>query len=212
MASFKSIASCCIISVLSISTLGACTSTKENELTKITLEKTISTENTKVIVLPVMNPGNSSFNEPMLDTNFTNIWISNIGAENTIPLPYKAVESIPHALEALAFISKDMDKPTSSPLSIKGTIAEEFVKEMSEKYGQVALAFSVLSTNKDGFNSSKSLTANMGLFDLKTFTWKWVTQKSYTQGIIPQPYEAVVQQTASASIDDLKKENNGKIN
>jgi hypothetical protein len=96
---------------------------------------------------------------------------------------------------------------------IKGTAAEKFINTLADKYGKSAtFAFSIVFENEESYKSSNKLDKNMGLFDPKSLSWKWITKDSYkNDGLIPVPYIIAVNETISNSFTALKKENNNKL-
>ncbi|KAB8033129.1 hypothetical protein [Fluviispira multicolorata] len=203
-----------LISICSILSLSACTSTTDDsEKTKITLNESISIKKSKVIVMPVISTSNKSFNSSILDANYIAVWASDVGKENIIPIPFIALDKIPYAMDAILAIYKTMTDDTHSKNvdKIKGTIAEKFLKDFGEKYGDYSIAFTFLSGDENSYNSTGTITTSMGLLNINSLAWKWNTHKEYKKGLFPVPFNVAVQQTTKVSINDVKKANQEKL-
>ena len=211
---------CILITSLSLVTI-SCTTSAPSNTAHVYLKKDIDVEKSKVIVFPIiyMTKGdfensNKNFNGTLLDTKIAASWVANVGKENVIPVPRLVLNEIPKAWEVLDILISQMDNAEDGKDKIKGTVVEKFINTITEKYGKyTTFAFSVVFENEDAYKSSKKVYKNMGLFDPKTLSWKWITKDYYeASGYVPVPYTVAVNDVISNSFAALKKENNNKIN
>ncbi|KAB8037558.1 hypothetical protein GCL60_10295 [Silvanigrella paludirubra] len=211
---------CLFAASLSIVT-ASCTSTSNPNNAQVYLKKDINVEESKVIVFPVLymsksdfENSNKNFNGNLLDAKFAASWVANVGKENVIPVPRVVLNEIPKSWEVLNILVSQMDNAEKAKDSIKGTVVESFINSITEKYGKyTTFAFSVVFENEDAYKSSNKVYKNMGLFDPKSLSWKWITKDHYEASkFMPVPYAVAVNDVISNSFEALKKENNNKIN
>ncbi|KAB8029856.1 hypothetical protein [Fluviispira multicolorata] len=195
-----------LITLSFVLSITSCTSISDiAEKTTLSIDKNVSIGKTKVLVLPIMSQTNSTFNSTLLDAHFITLWENNIGKENIIPIPYLVLKENKNATEALEILSNSMK--TKKPSKIKGTVAEVFLNDISTKYGHYPISLTSISADKDFYDSNGNFTTYIGLFDIKTFTWKWVTERSYKNNLFIVKFEDAVQQSIKTSFNDFKKEN-----
>ncbi len=65
--------------------------------------------------------------------------------------------------------------------------------------------------DKKEYESSGEVQVNMGLFDTKKLTWKWITKVKHKNGVIPIPYEVIVKDLVTESYAYLKEKSDGKV-
>lgn len=211
---------CLLIASLSLVSIYCTTSSTQNTA-NVYLRKENKVEKAKVIVFPVIylaksnfENSNKNFNGTLLDTKIAASWIANVGKENVIPVPRVVLNEIPNSWEVLDILTSLMDNAEIAKDKIKGTKVEKFINTIKDKYGKyTTLAFSVVFENEDAYKSSKIVYKNMGLFDPKTLSWKWITKDHYEASkYMPVPYEVAVNDIISSSFEALKKANNNRVN
>lgn len=177
----------------------------------------IDTSNSQVIVFPLLlktggdfAEANKNYDNKSLDSLVVSDWSSEIGTDDVIVVPKAIINEIPKGWEVLGKIVKILDSTSAIEQSLNNPEIKQFTKELSSKLGDGALGFAIVFQDEDSYEATKILQGNMGLFDTKSLTWKWITKyrKEYK---LPIPYEVAVKELFSASWEKLKSENNGNI-
>ncbi|HOG65205.1 MAG TPA: hypothetical protein PLD82_07190, partial [Spirochaetota bacterium] len=145
---------------------------------------------------------NGQYSNPIADALLTKSWAEALGADNAISIPKLAFDKIPKANEFVTLIVKSAD--TISALEQSGA-STEFLAAVKKQFGDGALAFALVFEDKAQYENGKKVHLNMGLFDVKMMTWKWITKTVYEAGMVPKPYEMVVQDLVDESFKALKE-------
>ena len=179
------------------------------------LRKDVNTEKSRIIVFPMLlaQPGsmkaaNEKFSNPALDTFLGKNWYDYIGKKNVVVIPKIALDKIPHAYEVLDYLIKALDITSAIE---QNEILKEFIDAVSNKFGDGALAFALVSQNEDQYKNSGIIQLKLGLFDMKKLTWKWIVKSTYQSKIYPLPYQAALQDLVKDAFSKLKEKNNGQV-
>ena len=169
----------------------------------------VDTANSRIVVFPMLlcqggalSSANGQYSNPIADALLTKSWAEALGADNAISIPKLAFDKIPKANEFVTLIVKSAD--TISALEQSGA-STEFLAAVKKQFGDGALAFALVFEDKAQYENGKKVHLNMGLFDVKMMTWKWITKTVYEAGMVPKPYEMVVQDLVDESFKALKE-------
>jgi len=175
----------------------------------------IDTSNSKIVVFPLLlwdgkqiTSANSSYSNPLADGVIAKTWTSGVGKDNIVVVPRQAIDRIPRAYEAMNIIVHSFDAASSVERS--GDLSG-FIDTVTSQFGDGAMAIALVSADKASYEKSGSIRLNMGLFDMKRLSWRWITKNAYTKGMVPIPYEKIVQDLVDQSYDALMKKTGGKI-
>ena len=169
----------------------------------------VDTASSRIVVFPMLlcqggalSSANGQYSNPIADALLTKSWAEALGADNAISIPKLAFDKIPKANEFVTLIVKSAD--TISALEQSGA-STEFLAAVKKQFGDGALAFALVFEDKAQYENGKKVHLNMGLFDVKMMTWKWITKTVYEAGMVPKPYEMVVQDLVDESFKALKE-------
>ena len=209
-----------LISALTIVTalilfVGCATTTNEN--VKVYLRDDVDTSESKVIVFPMllkkeqgMEAANASFSNPLVDAFIGKAWYDELG-ENSIVIPKIALDKIPNAYKVIGEFVKVLDVTS---IVEQSKAIEKLLSAMEDQFGDGAFAFALAFEDESEYQATGMLHFNMGLFDTKKLTWKWITKDVYVKSTkmpIPIPYAKIVQDMVSASYSSLKAKNQGNV-
>ncbi len=179
------------------------------------LRPDVDTSSSTILVFPMMltdgkalKPANVSFSNPVADALFLKKWTDDLGTKNAIIIPKPALDKIPDAYSSIGKIIASCD--TASAVE-QTTQLTKFLEAINSQFGNGAFAFALVFEDENDYKSTKQVHLNMGLFDTKKLTWKWITKDSYSQGMIPVPYPLAVNKLISNSYDALKKKSGGPV-
>jgi hypothetical protein len=196
-----------------IAVMAGCASTAQN--VNVMLRNDVDTRSSKVIVFPMLllnngqlSAANTQYSNPFVEAMLAKSWAGDLGTDNTVVVPRAVLDKIPGGWTAVDAIVKVLD---ASAVVEQAGITGKFMTEMTSKFGKGAFAFALVTADKSQFEASKSVQVNMGLFDTQKMTWKWITKHSYKAGIVPLPYEKVVQDLVSESYSALKAKSGGAV-
>lgn len=217
----KKIITCLSIAGLSIISTTSCTSSSKKELsTSVYLRKDIAIKSDKVIIFPTMYLSssnfiaeNKNFKGTIIDAKLLASWSSNLANIKPIPVPRQVLNEIPGAWPSLNILVSMMDNSEDIKNNKNYSVIEKFVHNITKKYGNNnVLAFSVVFEDENEYISSHKVHKNIGLFDTKTMSWKWITKDVYENpAYLPLPYDAAVSKIINNSFEALKKENKNKL-
>lgn len=187
-----------------------CATTKPN--VNVYFRTDVDTSKSKVIVFPMLltdgkklKPANESYSNPIADALFGKKWsdLSNVlGTANSVIIPKIALDKIPGANDAINALISTLDITSAIEQT---TTLTKFLETLTTKFGAGAFAFALVFEDENEYKSSKQVHLNMGLFDTKKLTWKWITKHSFTAGMIPVPYQVVTKNLISESFEALKE-------
>lgn len=185
------------------------------KMVDVYLRSDVDTTKSRIIVFPMLlaqgnslSPANAEYSNPLADALLGKQWGNALGGGGTVTVPKIVLDKIPGAPEAITAIVKALDKTSAVEQTTRLT---SFLGTISEKFGDGALAFCLVFENKNAYKSSKTVHLNMGLFDTKKLTWKWITKHSYQGGMVPVPYEKVTQDLVRESFKALIAKNDGSV-
>ena len=177
----------------------------------------VDTSNSKVIIFPLLLNAGGNFAEAnknaenkALDALVGTSWTDEIGTEDAIIIPKAVISKIPKGWEITGQFIQVLDTASAIEQTMDNPEIKKFVKELTSKAGDGALGFALVFEDEDTFKASQTLHGNMGLFDTKTLTWKWITKyKNHYK--LPIPYQMAIRDLFSESWKRVKAENDGKI-
>ena len=175
----------------------------------------VDTTKSKVIAFPMLlwdgkkiKSSNTVYSNQVVDTFIGKNWTDNLGKENIIVIPKLALDKVPGAYTAMNTFIKALDGTSAVEQSTELT---NLLTSISSQFGDGAFAMALVTVDKKEYDTSGQVQVNMGLFDTKKLTWKWITKHSYKKGLAPIPYEKVVQDLVSESFEALKAETKGLV-
>ncbi len=200
-----------LVAICAVGFLSGCASTSKVD---VYYRDDVNTSESKVIAFPMLLwDGNKltkadSYENPVADGLISKKWTDYLGSENAVVVPRQALDKLPGAWNAIDTLVKVLDD--TSAVEQTGTL-RRFLNTVGSKFGDGALAFALVTKSKEEFENAESIRVSMGLFDTKKLTWKWVTHSTAEKGMIPIPYEKVVQDMIKASFDGLKEKSGGAV-
>lgn len=209
-----------VLSTIAVTAISSCTTSSNNDITtNVYLKKDLNIKSDKLILFPTMYLTKSNFAEEnkkfkgtIIDSKIAASWGTNLDKYKLIPLPRQVLNEIPAAWESLYILASMMDNSEEIKNNKNNSIIEKFIHNITKKYGnESVLALSVVFEDEDEYLSTKKVHKNIGLYDTKTMSWKWITKDVYESGYIPVPYDVAVSKIISNSFDAVKKENNNKL-
>lgn len=169
----------------------------------------VNTADSKIIVFPMLlcsgnqiSAANGQYSNPIADALLTKSWAGALGAANAISIPKLAFDKIPMANEAINLMIRAAD--SASAVEQTGSTTS-FINAIKSQFGDGALAFALVFQDKAAYDNGKLVQLNIGLFDTKMMTWKWITKHMYKAGMVPVPYEKVVSDLVDESLEALAK-------
>jgi len=200
-----------LVTALAAGFLGGCASASKVD---VYYRKDVNTSASKVIAFPMLLWDGKklskadSYDNPVADALIGKKWTEYLGTENAVTVPRQALDKLPGAWNAIDTLVKVLDK--TSAVEQTGSL-RRFLNAVGSKFGDGALAFALVTKSKEEFENAESIRVSMGLFDTKKLTWKWITHTTSEKGMIPIPYEKVVQDMIKASFDSLKEKSGGPV-
>jgi hypothetical protein len=208
----KSIIFGLIMPLVLVATVSGCATAKVEHH----LRNDVDTSKSKVLVFPlflwdgnkISASKNTNFDNPIVDAAIGKTWSSDLGTQNVSVIPKLVFDKIPGGYEALDGFVKAIDGVS---LVEQTTGVTKFIENVTKQFGDHAFAFALVTADEKGYKQSKTVQVNMGLFDTKKLTWKWITKTSKNSSLIPVPYQIVVQDAINANYSYLKKLNGNKV-
>jgi len=177
---------------------------------EVYLRPDVNTSESRVIVFPLlltdgqqMKPENTQYSNSIADALFGKKWSDSLRAKKITVIPKVALDKIPGAYSAMNALIVALDG-TSAVEQTTGLT--QLFEKISSQFGDGALAFALIFEDEAEYKATKQVRFHMGLFDSKKLTWKWITKYSYQAGLIPVPYQVVVNKVISESYDALEAE------
>ena len=201
-----------LVSTLMSFFLFSCASTKNAQ---VFLRNDVNTDKSKVIVFPMllaksggMAEANAKFSNPLVDGLLGKNWTEDLGKDNTVSVPKMVFDKIPGGYASMEIFIKSLD--VTSSLEQNGLL-KNFAEAIQKQFGDGAMALALVFEDEAQYKATGKLHLNMGLFDTKKMTWKWITKNVAEKSVIPVPYAKVLQDLASGSYEALKKQSGGKV-
>lgn len=178
--------------------------------------KDVDTSKSKILAFPMLlwdgskiKPANTEYSNPLIDALFGKNWATDLGAENVIIIPKLALDKIPNVYPAMDAFIKAADgvsavEQTNSNLT-------KVLETITKTFGDGAFAVALVTADKKEYEGSGEVQVNIGLFDTKKLTWKWITKVKHKNGVVPIPYEVIVKELVTESYAYLKEKSDGKV-
>jgi len=203
--------------IVVLALFSGCALLGKNTQTSVYKRDDVDTSNSKVIVFPLLLKSGANFAEAnksadnkTLDALVGTGWTDELGTEDAIIIPKAIVSEIPQGWEILGQFVRVLDSASAIEQSMDNPEVKKFVEELSSKAGDGALGFALVFEDENQFKATNTLHGNMGLFDTKKLTWKWIT-KYKNQYKLPVPYQMAIKDLFAESWKTIKAENDGKI-
>ena len=189
--------------------LSNCTNTK----VEVYIRDDVKTSNSNIVAFPALllekngsiSPANTNYSNILIDGLFSKNWSSSIKDGKVYPMPKKVLDSIPGAYKTLDTLITSFDSVSAIEQT---TGLTSLFEDISKSVGDGAFAFALFFQNEEQYKSTGALQFNMGLFDTKKMTWKWITKASFEAPPgAPIPYEVVTQDMVNESFKELNKQN-----
>ncbi|MGY3803287.1 hypothetical protein ACWNT8_04390 [Pigmentibacter ruber] len=206
--------------LITFASFHACTTTSKNEQnTSVYFRKDIAIKTDKIILFPTMYltkhnfvEENKIFKGTLIDAKITSSWASNLNKATLLPIPRQVLNEIPAAWESMYILASMMDNSEEIKKNVNNSVLEKFVHNITKKYGKNSvLALSVVFENENEYISTHTVHKNIGLYDTKSMSWKWITKDTFDSSFIPVPYDVAVGKIISNSFDAVKKQNKDKL-
>jgi len=133
-------------------------------------------------------------------------WKSVYGNKSVIPA-YSAVQEINEKIGTKSYLSliHSLENSKTNQKAFFDSKMNEFVLEMTKKFGHNHFALAVLSGGVREYNAGKPIYLNIGLFDAQSLTWKIITKvKVQKRGEIGN-WNAASEMIVANSFDAIKK-------
>lgn len=170
----------------------------------------VDTAASRIVVFPMLlcngttiSSANGQYSNPVADALLTKSWAGALGVDNAISIPKIAFDKIPLANDAINVFIHALD--ASAAVEQSGAVSS-FINGVKGQFGDGALAFALVFQDKAAYDAGKVVQLNIGLFDTKKMTWKWITKHGYKAGLAPVPYEKVVSDLVDESLAALQKQ------
>jgi hypothetical protein len=178
--------------------------------------KDVDTSKSKILAFPMLlwdgskiKESNTAYSNPLIDALFGKNWASDLGAENVIIIPKMALDKIPNVYTAMDAFIKAADGV--SAVEQTNPNLTKVLDTLTKTFGDGAIAVALVTMDKKEYESSGEVQVNMGLFDTKKLTWKWITKVRHKNGVVPIPYEVIVKDLVTESYVYLKEKSDGKV-
>lgn len=178
--------------------------------------KDVDTSKSKILAFPMLlwdgskiKPANTSYSNPLIDALFGKNWASDLGTENVIIVPKVALDKIPNVYPAMDAFIKAADGV--SAVEQTNPYLTKTLETISKTFGDGAIAVALVTVDKKEYEDTGEVQVNLGLFDTKKLTWKWITKVRHKNGVVPIPYEVIVKELVSESYEYLKKSTGGNL-
>ena len=189
-----------------ITCLTGCSSTK----VQVYLRDDVKSDKSNIVAFPALllnnngsiSPANTEYSNLLIDGIFSKKWSESIKEGTVYPVPKKVLDGIPNAYKALDTVITNFDSVSAIEQT---TGLTNLFDTITKQIGDGAFAFALFFENEDQYKSSNQLNFNMGLFDTKKMTWKWITKAKYEGP--PIPYEMATQDTVDKSFEELYNQN-----
>jgi hypothetical protein len=184
--------------------LSACISSHKNEAEVIYSRPDVSTEVSKLIVFPTTNfEGQTTNDIRLVDASINANWIKLFGKDKAIPAGL-AIEQISNQIGKkigqnpyILFISM-LDNISGVEQVLADENVKKFIELVTDKLGAAGksqFALALVSGSEEGYNKGEPIYINIGLFDVKTLTWKVITKTKSTKtkfGIFKTDYNGII--------------------
>lgn len=172
----------------------------------------INTNDKKVIIFPVSD-FNGEFSEGAKDieiavnTHWTNLY----GPTNVIPAG-KAVEKLVSSVHKKAYVRivQTLDSVSMIEQLQKDKNFKGFLAKVAETVGDYNLALTIVKGDQKSYDSKQPIQINVGYFDTKKLTWKWITKVSTQKGIVGD-WRGAYGMMLSNSFDFVKEKELNKV-
>ena len=200
------------VSFFAIAMFGCATKSQNVQVYK---RDDVNTTNSKIVVFPMllargdsMAAANTSYSNPAVDALLGKNWFDALGEENVVVIPKAAFDKVPNAYEAMTIFVKFLDSTSAIEQS---DLLSGFIDVISNQFGDGAIALALVFENEDEYEATGELHFNMGLFDTKSMTWKWITKTVVQKPAIPVPYQTALMSAIKDSYTALQSENAGQV-
>ena len=209
--------------VVIISLLSGCAMLQKLRDTKshVYLRADVNTSESKILTFPLLLKRESGFAEANKNVDDTSMealvgssWAGELGKDNVVPVPKAIISEIPKGWESLGTIVRVLDTASAVEQTIDSPEVKKLIKTIGEKtqagVGDLAMGFALVFEDEETFKATKVLHGNMGLFDTKQLTWKWITKVEFRYKV-PVTYEVAIQDLFAESWKILKEKNEGAV-
>lgn len=181
------------------------------------LRPDVETSQSKVVVLPLMlfdgrriRPGNGTYANPVADQRLAAEWSTDLGAGASMAVSKDVMDAIPGSTDGINTLIGQLDARGSLE---KTTALTSFLQVIATRFVDGAIAFALVLEDEREFKATHAVSVNMGLFDAKTLSWKWVTKGSYSIGMFDDEvsYQTAVKNLIGESFAELKKAGGGAV-
>ncbi len=206
-----------IILITVFALFSGCALLEKNMQTSVYKRDDVDTSKSKVVVFPLLLTSgvdfaqiNKNADNKSLDIIVGSGWTDEIGTDDVIIIPKIILSELPNGWKILDQFVQVLDSASAIEQSMDNPEIKKFIEELSAKVGDGALGFALVFEDENTFKATRTLHGNMGLFDTKKLTWKWIT-KYKNQYKLPVPYQMAIKDLFAESWKTIKAENNGKI-
>ncbi len=205
------------IAITLLSLFSGCALIPKDSHTTVYKRDDVNTSKSKVIVFPLLLKSGANFEQAnkdsdnkVLDLLVGSEWSDEIGTSNAIVVPKLVLNELPNGWKVLGQFVQVLDNVSAIEQTMNNPELKKFIEELSTKVGDGALGFALVFEDENRFKATNTLHGNMGLFDTKKLTWKWIT-KHKAHYKVPVPYQVAIKDLFADSWKKLKAENDGKV-
>jgi hypothetical protein len=140
----------------------------------------------KIIVFPVTNfNGVQDATAKRVEATLNGKWAELYGKENIIPggpVIFKLIEST--GKDSYLKLIKSLDNVSMVEQITKDPKMKEFLGKITEKLGNYHLSLAIVSGDEKSYDAKNPVNVNIGFFDTKAMTWKWITKIEDKKGFV----------------------------
>ena len=198
--------------------LSACISSHKNEAEVIYSRPDVVTQVEKLIVFPTTNfEGQATKDIRLVDASINANWIKLFGKDKTIPAGL-VIEQISNQIGKNAYMSfvRMLDDVSGVEQILADENVRKFIQLATDKLGAAGksqFALALVKGSEESYNKGEPIYINIGLFDVKTLTWKVITKTKSTKtkfGVFKTDYNGIIKDHFATIKDNIENTNEKK--
>ncbi len=180
--------------------LSACVSFHKNEAEVVYTRPDISTQVEKLIIFPAVNfEGQTTQDIRLIDLAINTNWVKLFGKDKAIPAGL-AIEQIANQIGKNSYMSfvKSLDDISGMEQVLADEKVKKFIQLATDKLGTAGksqFALALVEGSEESYNKGEPIKIHIGLFDIKTLTWKVITKTDSRKtkfGVFKTDYSGIV--------------------
>jgi hypothetical protein len=159
----------------------ACALVQPKSVVDVYYRGDLNTQTSKVIVFPLLDlSGKKVTGARNVEMSLLSKWADAYGKENIIPAG-PVIEQLAGNANFMEFI-KSLDNTSAVEQLHQNPRIREVLSAITDKLGNYNIAVALIDGGSQDFESGKQIHLNIGYFDTKNLTWKWITKTSTVKG------------------------------